>query len=120
MSGRFHQLLRGIHLPHAAEIDGDDAEVGIFLRNATDQPDIAGAIVHGGRKRATGARAEGRLSHAEKRPEVVMLAKKLRRKLPKGGQKSYSEIAAELFALGHANSNGVAFSKSSIKSMLEG
>ena len=31
-----------------------------------------------------------------------------------------SEIAAELFALGHANSNGVAFSKSSIKSMLEG
>ena len=66
------------------------------------------------------ARAEGRLSHAEKRPEVVMLAKKLRRKLPKGGQKSYSEIAAELFALGHANSNGVAFSKSSIKSMLEG
>jgi DNA invertase Pin-like site-specific DNA recombinase len=72
------------------------------------------------RKRATGARAEGRLSHAEKRPEVVMLAKKLRRKLPKGGQKSYSEIAAELFALGHVNSNGVAFSKSSIKSMLEG
>ena len=41
-------------------------------------------------------------------------------KLPKGGQKSYSEIAEELFALGHANSNGVAFSKSSIKSMLEG
>ena len=72
------------------------------------------------RKRATGARAEGRLSHAEKRPEVVMLAKKLRRKRPKVGQKSYSEIAAELFALGHANSNGVAFSKSSIKSMLEG
>ena len=32
-----------------------------------------------------------------------MLAKKLRRKLPKGGQKSYSQIAAELFALGHAN-----------------
>ena len=27
-----------------------------------------------------------------------------------------SEIAAELFALGHANSNGIAFSKSSIKS----
>ena len=72
------------------------------------------------RKRATGARAEGRLSHAEKRPEVVMLAKQLRRKLPKGGRKSYSEIAGELFALGHANSNGVPFSKSSIKSMLEG
>ena len=71
------------------------------------------------RKRATGGRAEGRLSHAEKRPEVVKLAKQLRRKLPKGGQKSYSEIAAELFAFGHANSNGVAFSKSSIKSMLE-
>jgi hypothetical protein len=31
-----------------------------------------------------------------------------------------SEIAAELFALGHASSNGIAFSKSFIKSMLEG
>jgi hypothetical protein len=39
---------------------------------------------------------------------------------PKGGQRSYSEIAAELFALGHADSNDVPFSKSSIKSMLEG
>jgi hypothetical protein len=36
------------------------------------------------------------------------------------GQRSYSEIAAELFALGRANSNGVPFSKFSIKSMLEG
>jgi hypothetical protein len=30
------------------------------------------------------------------------------------------EASAELFALGHTNSNGVPFSKSSIKSMLEG
>jgi hypothetical protein len=52
--------------------------------------------------------AQGRLSHAEKRPEVETLAKQLR------------EIAAEPFALGHANSNGVPFSKSSIKSILEG
>jgi hypothetical protein len=49
----------------------------------------------------------------------VALAKQLRCKRPKAGQRSYSEIAAELFALGHANSNGVPFSKSSIKSMLE-
>ena len=49
---------------HAAEIDRDDAEVGVFLRNATDQPDIAGAIVHGGRKRATGADLGNRRMHA--------------------------------------------------------
>ena len=32
---------------HAAEIDGDDAEVGGLLRHAADEPDIAGAVVDG-------------------------------------------------------------------------
>jgi DNA invertase Pin-like site-specific DNA recombinase len=69
------------------------------------------------RKRATGVKVEGRKSHAELRPEVVDLARRLRRR-PKGGQRSYREIASELFAAGHANSNGRAFSASSIKRML--
>jgi hypothetical protein len=36
------------------------------------------------------------------------------------GTPTSARLAAELFALGHANSNGIAFSKSSIRSMLEG
>ena len=70
------------------------------------------------RKRATGVKVEGRRSHAELRPDVVELARGLRRRRPKGGQRSYREIATELFSLGHTNLNGRAFSPSSIKGML--
>jgi hypothetical protein len=49
----------------------------------------------------------------------VTLAKQLRRKRPKGAR-DHTARSAELFALGHANSDGVSFSNSSIKSMLEG
>src|SRR5215204_3965792 len=45
------------------------------------------------RKRATGVKVEGRKSHAELRPKVVAEAKRLRRKRPKGGQRSYRQIA---------------------------
>jgi len=72
------------------------------------------------RKRATGVKVEGRKSHAELRPEAVAEAKRLRRKRPKGGQRSYRQIAAELLQAGHANSNGRPFSPSSIKAMLDG
>lgn len=72
------------------------------------------------RKRATGVKVEGRKSHAEIRPEVVALAKRLRRKLPKGGQMSYRDIAAKLFDLGHVNKKGREFSASAIRNMLEG
>ena len=41
------------------------------------------------RKRAlTGKKVEGRKSHAELRPELVALVRQLRRKRPKGGQRS--------------------------------
>jgi DNA invertase Pin-like site-specific DNA recombinase len=71
------------------------------------------------RKRATGVKVEGRKSHRELRPEVVAEAKRLRRKRPKGGQRSYRKIASELFQAGYRNSNGRAFSASSIKAMIE-
>jgi hypothetical protein len=41
------------------------------------------------------------------------------RKRPKGGQRSYRQIAAELFQAGYQNANGRAFSASSIKAMLD-
>src|SRR5829696_5667078 len=56
------------------------------------------------RKRATGLKVEGQKSHAELRPEVVAEAKRLRRKRPKGGQRSYRQIATELFQGGYCNS----------------
>ena len=53
------------------------------------------------RKRATGVKVEGRKSHAEKHPEVVELARQLR-----GKEMSLREIAAALFAVGHATKHG--------------
>jgi hypothetical protein len=43
---------------------------------------------------------------------------KLRRKRPKGGQRSLRDISAELAARGHLNERGQPFSAASIKSML--
>jgi DNA invertase Pin-like site-specific DNA recombinase len=71
------------------------------------------------RKRATGGRVEGRKPLSETHPEVVALAKQLRRKLPKGGQRSLREVAAELAALGHLNASGKRFTPQSIANMLE-
>ena len=61
----------------------------------------------------TGGRAEGRKSHQEKRPEVVVLAKQLyRRRLSLRG------VAAELSRLGHTSKNGKPFSPQSVRNML--
>ena len=66
------------------------------------------------RKRATGVKVEGRKSHAEARPEVVALAKQLRRK-----HLSLREISAELFAAGHTTKLGKPFTPQSIANMLD-
>ena len=56
------------------------------------------------RKRViTGKKVEGRGSHVELRPELVALVRQLRRRRPKGGQRSLREIAAELAQRGHFN-----------------
>jgi DNA invertase Pin-like site-specific DNA recombinase len=69
-------------------------------------------------KRRTGAKVEGRKSHAEERPDVVALAKKLARKRPKGGQLSLRAISAELAAQGFVNEKGRPFHHKSIAVML--
>jgi hypothetical protein len=53
---------------------------------------------------ATGEKVEGRKSHAEARPDVVALAKRLARKKPKGGALSLRAISAELAEQGHSAS----------------
>ena len=70
------------------------------------------------RKRAIGTKVEGRKSHAELNPEMVALARQLRRKRPKGGQRSLREISRELAATGYLNEQGRAFAPNSIRNML--
>lgn len=70
------------------------------------------------KRQATGRKVEGRRSHAEARPDTVELAKRLRRKRPKGGQRSLREIAAELAAAGHVNAKGKPYNPKSVASML--
>ena len=48
-------------------------------------------------------RCEGRKSLIETNPEVVALARKLRRRRPKGGQQSLRSIANELASRGFLN-----------------
>ncbi len=71
------------------------------------------------RKRvATGKKVEGRKSHAEARPDVVALAKRLARKKPKGGKLSLRAISAALAAQGHLNERGRPFNPKSVSALL--
>lgn len=70
------------------------------------------------RKRAAVGKCEGRKSLAEVRPEVVTLARKLRRKRATGRRLSYRDIAAQLALQGHHNGKGNAYHASAIRSML--
>jgi len=72
------------------------------------------------RKRATGVKVEGRKSHAELRPEVVALVKRLHRASPETGKRrSLREIAAELTKAGYLNEKGRPYAPQSIKVMIE-
>jgi DNA invertase Pin-like site-specific DNA recombinase len=70
------------------------------------------------RKRETSGKCEGRKSWAEINPELVREAKRLRRRSPKGHQRSLRDVADELAKLGFLNERGAAFSPSSIASMI--
>jgi DNA invertase Pin-like site-specific DNA recombinase len=71
------------------------------------------------RIRATGIKCGGRRSHSEARPEVVALARQLRRKRPKGKRMSYGAIAAELAARGHLNEAGRPYAAMSVFNMVQ-
>jgi DNA invertase Pin-like site-specific DNA recombinase len=70
------------------------------------------------RRRVATGKCEGRKSWAEINPELVRQAKRLRRRLPKGGQRSLRDVAAELAKLGFVNQRGAEFSAASIASMV--
>jgi DNA invertase Pin-like site-specific DNA recombinase len=70
------------------------------------------------RKRASGAKVEGRKSHAELHPDVVKLARTLHRKPRNGKRASLRAIAAKLAEAGHVSSSGKPYSASAVRSML--
>lgn len=71
------------------------------------------------RLRATHGKCEGRKSHAERHPDLVLIAKRLRRKSAKTGERrSLRVISEELARQGFLNAKGRPFSASSIKSMV--
>jgi DNA invertase Pin-like site-specific DNA recombinase len=71
------------------------------------------AKLRSGRQRKrleTGEKVGGRKSHAERSPEAVALAKRLRRANPKTGRRlSFREISAKLEEAGHLNERGQPF-----------
>ncbi len=71
------------------------------------------------RKREKKGKCEGRKSHREKHPEMVALARKLRRRRPKGGQLSLRDVSKELTAAGYLNERGKPFAAKSVASMLD-
>jgi hypothetical protein len=72
------------------------------------------------RIREAGRKCEGRKSYAERNPALVLAAKRLHRRSPKGHRRSLREIARELAAMGYTNDRGAPYSASCVKSMVEG
>jgi DNA invertase Pin-like site-specific DNA recombinase len=80
------------------------------------------------KRRATGAKVEGRKSIAERTMErdgidgaaIVALARSIARARPKGGKRSLREISAELAAAGHTTKSGKPYAATAVKFMLSG
>jgi len=70
------------------------------------------------RKRERDGRCEGRKPLRETRPEMVALARKLRRRRPKGGQLSLRGVSKALAAHGFLNERGKPYAAKSVASML--
>jgi DNA invertase Pin-like site-specific DNA recombinase len=70
------------------------------------------------RKRDATGKCEGRKSLVELKPDTVALARRLRRRKPKGGQMSLRAVAAALAAQGHLNERGMPFNPKSVSTML--
>ncbi len=71
------------------------------------------------RKRKTGVKVEGRKSIAEKKPQVIELARRLNRKAPKGGRRTLREISAELATAGHLTRTGKPYAPAAVAKMLD-
>jgi DNA invertase Pin-like site-specific DNA recombinase len=71
------------------------------------------------RKRATGVKVEGRKNYAEINPEMVALARKLRRYKVQGRKRTLREIAGELARSGFVTSTGRPYAAAAVARMIE-
>ena len=78
-----------------------------------DQPTVRIALI-----REMVALRAGRKSHAERRPDVVALTRKLARYPVNGRKRSLRDVAAELEAQGHLNERGKRYAATAISRML--
>ncbi len=70
------------------------------------------------RMREAHGRCEGRRPLRETVPAAALLARKLRRKRPKGGRLSLRAVSAELARAGHLNERGKPYNAKSVASMI--
>jgi DNA invertase Pin-like site-specific DNA recombinase len=71
------------------------------------------------RKRATGVKVEGRKNYAEINPEMVALAKKLRRYKVQGRKRNLRDIADELALAGFVTGTGKPYAAAAVVEMIE-
>lgn len=71
------------------------------------------------RQRREHGKCEGRKAHAESNPDVVAMAKRLRRANPKTGVRlSFARIGQALADAGHLNENGKPYNPKSVRAMV--
>ena len=124
-----HDMLKGLGISiipaSAPDFFTEDTPTAVLVRQvlgAISQFDRASTVAKLAaarkRKREREGRCEGRKPLSETRPDVVALARKLRRRKPKGGQLSLRAVSKELAARGYLNERGAAYAAKSVASML--
>lgn len=124
-----HDLLKARNIElvavNAPDFFMEDTPTAVLIRQVLgaiaqfDKANLVGKLASGRRrKKELAGKCEGRKAHREIRPEVVALAKQLRRKKPKGGQMSLRAIADELASRGHVAASGKPFGPSAVLEMI--
>ncbi len=124
-----HDLLKGMGIAliptTAPDFFTDDTPTAVLVRQVLgaiaqfEKASLVAKLAAGRKtKRDITGKCEGRKSIHETHPEATELARKLRRKLPKGGQMSLRDIAAELAKQGHLNANGQPYNPKTVAAMI--
>jgi DNA invertase Pin-like site-specific DNA recombinase len=122
-----HDMLKALGIAiipaSAPDFFTEDTPTAVLVRQvlgAIAQFEKASAVAKlaAARKRKGEGRCEGRKPLSETRPEVVALARKLRRRRPKGGRLSLREVAKALATQGYFNERGKPYAAKSVASML--
>ena len=124
-----HDMLRGLGIAiipaSAPDFFTEDTPTAVLVRQvlgAIAQFEKASSVAKLAaarkRKREREGRCEGRKPLSVTKPEVVALARRLRRRRPKGGQLSLRKVSKELAAGGFLSERGKPYAAKSVASML--